>query len=290
MGAGLISLDILINERESFRPESYYVGGTCGNVMMILSFMGWISYPVARLDANKYTQRILSDMIAHGVHTNFVLREDGKTPVIIQRNSVDEQGNPIHKFQFPNGARALNYTSYTLNQMRALLNNGLKEYPDIFFFDRISPANLLLAKTMREKGVIVFFEPSCSVNAHNFDKCIEVSDIIKFSNQRISDLHPFDHLDDKLIIQTLGEKGLMYRLNSEWRHLCPVTNDNVIDTSGAGDWTTAAIINGLKDRYTIADYTQPEIESILLSAQKLGSYSCSFEGARGMMSVGTCGV
>ena len=33
IGAGLISLDVLIKD-EGSRPVSYYVGGTCGNVLM----------------------------------------------------------------------------------------------------------------------------------------------------------------------------------------------------------------------------------------------------------------
>ena len=40
VGAGLISLDVLIWDGQRV-PISYYVGGTCGNVMMILAHMGW---------------------------------------------------------------------------------------------------------------------------------------------------------------------------------------------------------------------------------------------------------
>ena len=31
----------------------------------------------------------------------------------------------------------------------------------------------------------------------------------------------------------------------EWKKLPGIPNDNVVDTEGAGDWTTAAIINGI---------------------------------------------
>ena len=52
VGAGLISLDVLIWDGKLI-PVGYYVGGTCGNVMMILAHMGWESYPIARLDETK---------------------------------------------------------------------------------------------------------------------------------------------------------------------------------------------------------------------------------------------
>ena len=59
VGAGLISLDVLIWDGQRV-PISYYVGGTCGNVMMILSHMGWDAYPIARLDGTKDGVRVTS--------------------------------------------------------------------------------------------------------------------------------------------------------------------------------------------------------------------------------------
>ncbi|MBP3755692.1 MAG: hypothetical protein J6I61_00210, partial [Prevotella sp.] len=52
----LISLDVLIWDGQIV-PISYYVGGTCGNVMMILSHMGWDAYPIARHHDNRVGAR-----------------------------------------------------------------------------------------------------------------------------------------------------------------------------------------------------------------------------------------
>ena len=68
-----------------------------------------------------------------------------------------------------------------------------------------------------------------------FNQCVEVADIIKFSDQRIKDVEQFEGYKDKLFIQTQGTRGLSYRLNSGWKHLAPVANDKVVDTAGAGD-------------------------------------------------------
>ena len=68
-----------------------------------------------------------------------------------------------------------------------------------------------------------------------FNQCVEVADIIKFSDQRIKDVEQFEGYKDKLFIQTQGARGLSYRLNSGWKHLAPVANDKVVDTAGAGD-------------------------------------------------------
>ena len=288
VGAGLISLDVLIRDGKMI-PVAFYVGGTCGNVMMILSHMGWDAYPVARLDGTKDTTRILDDMIKHKVHTDFIIKdEDGRTPVIVQRNFVNKDGVPTHKFESRNGKGHfyLDFRSLTLKQVDALIER-IDFIPKVFFFDRVFPAILRLAEFFKEKGSVVFFEPSSKgSNAVQFSKSVEVADIMKFADQRIQDLSQFDNLKDKLIIQTLGEKGLRYRLNSEWVLLEPAVNENVVDTSGAGDWTAAALINSLyKDTQIrkISDFSRIEIENALNEAQRIGAESCSFEGARGMM-------
>lgn len=287
VGAGLISLDVLIWDGKLI-PVGYYVGGTCGNVMMILAHMGWESYPIARLDETKDAQRIKEDMLNHNVHIDFVSTGDGKTPVIVQRNFINKDGVHTHKFESRNniGRFYLDFKSLTLKQANEVIDK-IGFVPKVFFFDRVSPAILKLASVFKEKGSIIFFEPSSrGGNVKMFNKCVEVSDIVKFSDQRIKGAHQFDDLKDKLFIQTQGANGLSFRLNSEWIHLEPFMNDNVVDTAGAGDWTAAALINELykdKEVKEIKSLTLSGLKSALNQAQKVGAKSCSYEGARGMM-------
>lgn len=287
VGAGLISLDVLIWDGASL-PVSYYVGGTCGNVMMILSYMGWEVYPIARLDGTKDGKRVLADMDKHRVHTDFVSTSDGKTPVIVQRNFINKDGIPTHKFESRNnvGRFYLDFKPLTLKQANEVTSH-IDFVPKVFFFDRVAPAILKLANAFKAKGSVIFFEPSSrGGDVKCFNQCVEVADIVKFSDQRIKDYQQFEGYKDKLFIQTQGAKGLSYRLNNEWIHLEPVMNENVVDTAGAGDWTAAALINELyKDREakSISSFSQKEIETALNDAQKLGAESCSYEGARGMM-------
>lgn len=287
VGAGLISLDVLIRDGKKL-PVSYYVGGTCGNVMMILSHMGWNSYPIARLDGTKDTNRLLADMRLHRVHTDYISTTDGKTPVIVQRDFISKDGVPTHKFESRNGKGHfyLDFRSLTVKQADAVIGR-VDFVPKVFFFDRVSPAILKLATAFKEKGAVIFFEPSSKGgNVGLFDKCVKVADIVKFADQRIRDCRQFDGCGDKLIIQTRGEKGLVYRFNSRWIHLKPIVNKHIVDTAGAGDWTAAALINKLfrnKRACRIVGISMRDIEAALIAAQKAGAESCSYEGARGMM-------
>lgn len=287
VGAGLISLDVLIWDGQVI-PVSYYVGGTCGNVMMILSYMGWESYPIARLDGTKDGQRVLADMKRHNVHTDFVSTSDGKTPVIVQRNFINKDGIPTHKFESRAnmGRFYLDFKSLTMKQADEVIER-IDFVPKVFFFDRVSPAIIKLATTFKEKGSVLFFEPSsrCS-DVKRFNQCVELANIVKFSEQRFKDVKQFDAFADKLFIQTQGAKGLSYRLNAGWVHLEPVANDKVVDTAGAGDWTAAALINELfkdKNIKSISSFSDLQIERALNESQKVGAKSCSYEGARGMM-------
>ena len=287
VGAGLISLDVLIRDGARI-PVSYYVGGTCGNVMMILSHMGWESYPIARLDGTKDGKRVLADMDKHRVHTDYVSTSDGKTPVIVQRNFINKDGIPTHKFESRNnvGRFYLDFKPLSLKQANEVISH-IGFLPKVFFFDRVAPAILKLAVAFKAEGSVVFFEPSSrGGDVKRFIQCVEVADIIKFSEQRIKDIQQFEGYKDKLFIQTQGANGLIYRLNSAWTHLEPVLNENVVDTAGAGDWTAAALINELfKDKQAkeISSFSKSDIEKALNEAQKTGAQSCSYEGARGMM-------
>ena len=134
IGAGLISLDVLIKD-EGSRPISYYVGGTCGNVLMILSYMGWNSFPIARLDGTKHTKLLLADMHKHGVDTRYITTENGSTPVIIQRNIIDKDGNPTHRFEFKDnkGRLYLDFRSLTKKQAESVIES-VEFNPRVFFF------------------------------------------------------------------------------------------------------------------------------------------------------------
>jgi len=287
LGAGLISLDVLIRDGERL-PVSYYVGGTCGNVMMILSYMGWHAYPIARLDGTKDTARLLADMKKHGVHTDFVTTLDGKTPVIVQRNFINKDGVPTHKFESRNGKGHfyLDFRPLTVKQADDVLSQ-LNFVPKVFFFDRVAPAILKLATAFKKKGSVIFFEPSSKGgNVNLFNQCVAVADIVKFADQRIKDISQFGKEENKLFIQTQGERGLCFRFDSEWKHLDPVVNDNVVDTAGAGDWTAAALISRLykdKELRQINELSQEDIINALNEAQTVGAKSCSYEGSRGMM-------
>ena len=51
VGTGLIALDFVLGP-EKDEPIRYWAGGTCGNVLAIMAYLGWDSFPVARMNGD----------------------------------------------------------------------------------------------------------------------------------------------------------------------------------------------------------------------------------------------
>src|SRR5437899_315658 len=70
IGIGLVALDIVCASNNS--EVQFYAGGTCGNVITILSCLGWDAAPVARLGKDINSEIVASDMKEWGVDEEFL--------------------------------------------------------------------------------------------------------------------------------------------------------------------------------------------------------------------------
>ena len=68
IGTGLVALDVVIPNGLAVDPQ-LCAGGTCGNVLTALAFLGWQSYPIARLGADGAAKRIATDLRQWGVQS-----------------------------------------------------------------------------------------------------------------------------------------------------------------------------------------------------------------------------
>ena len=289
LGAGTFPLDNLMVKHSKDDVETIYqhVGGTAGNVMTILAWMGWHSLPAARLDDSEVGLQLKADLESYGCDTRYLTNTpDGGTTIldIIHKTGRDGKPKTAYMAHSPRGGRFVNHRFWTLKQAQALFDS-LDKMPDIFFFDRCAPGNILLAQLFHERGVLVYYEPNEPVD-RNFLRAVAASDIVKFSNERHPDVSFTEGFTDKLFIQTLNQEGLRYRLRGgEWKQLIPVSNPNAIDGEGAGDWTSSTLIDALGKRGLprIADIQASVLEECLMEAQKVASESVTYIGAKGLI-------
>ncbi|RSK47467.1 carbohydrate kinase family protein [Hymenobacter rigui] len=289
IGTGLVALDIVLNGNP-ITPPAYYAGGSCGNVLTILSFLGWNTFPIARLSTSTATDILLEDIRIFKVNDELIsTTKDGSTPIIIHRILTDKSGRPKHKFEFKNpynGGYLPSYKPFLANAVESVVTK--RETCDVFYFDRYNRASINLAKFYKSKGALVFFEPSSAKDIKLFKESVELADIIKFSQDRIPEFESLYPQPVSCIeIKTLGEGGLLFRTreNSDWILSEALSIDHVVDTAGAGDWCSAGLLFYLHKMNMSAkhQFSIDIIKKALKFGQTLSAYNCVFKGARGAM-------
>lgn len=293
IGTGLVALDVILNGKPE-TPPKLHAGGSCGNVLSILSFLGWSSFPVARLAKNSATKEIEKDFKKWEVQTTLISKTDeGSTPIIIHRILKDKRGKPKHRFEFRDPETAAWLPSYKpvlYKDVDSIIHK--QPHAKVFYFDRINRGAIELAKANKEKGALIFFEPS-SIGTHEglFNECLQVADIIKFSNDRISNYAQlFPKQQVSLEIETRGIDGIRYRFggikkSETWHKIKAYYVNDVVDAAGAGDWCSAGIIDKLcKQGIKSLNISNAEnIKKAIKYGQLLGALNCYFDGARGIM-------
>jgi fructokinase len=159
--------------------------------------------------------------------------------------------------------------------------------PKAFYFDRTSAATVAIAEWAKANGAVVLFEPSSIGEDSLFERAVDTCDIIKFSNERFgANSELCQARGPQLIVRTLGADGLQARWKGQWSSFEPFLAPRVVDTAGAGDWCSVALLHILAQKgaqgFRLARKT--DVECALRVGQALAALSCGFEGSRGLMS------
>ncbi len=297
VGAGLVALDVVVNTVGE-GDTKHYAGGTCGNVLTILSFLGWDAKPVSRLKNDMSSEWLLNDLARWGVDLTYISRtEDGSTPVIIQNIRENSVGRRTHSFSMRCPCCSAYLPGYKSIVGTVADEVSAKLPPhQVFFFDRVSRGTLNLANASAKRGAIIIFEPSGIGEPRLFREAWDLAHIVKYSNERIRDIADLNLKSTKkdgqllLEIETLGEDGLRFRSymrNSAngWKKLSGIPVTTLRDAAGSGDWCTAGLIRklaagGLRGLERV---TTDSLYEALRYGQALATWNCSFDAARGGM-------
>jgi fructokinase len=273
--------------------EHRHAGGSCGNVLAILSYFGIRASAVGRIGKDPAGRELLADLRRARVNVGLLEAEEGYgTPIVIQETWCDARGMPHHRF-----SRACPLCGATLPGFRPLLNAEISELVsrlpshDILFFDRVAPGTLALARSSRGKNALIVFEPSGIKDERLFVECLRNADIFKYSRERLSDLSRFlRQARPPVEIQTLGKDGLRFRTYrsgrlSKWHRLRAFPAPSFRDSAGSGDWCTAGLLVHLVG-LSESTVQLPDLASIadgLRFGQAIAALNCSYDGARGLM-------
>ena len=300
LGTGNFALDI-IYQREY--PEGFdtakkrnpfvdkklieEVGNTCGNVMCMLPYLGVETYPIGHFDESEQGLKITADLKRYGANTRFVKNsKEGGTTLMTCIHKLDANGQHTmsHRATAPN-SRFPKRKQLRKDEVLDFVD-ALDFTPDAYFFDVSDAGPRELAKILKEQDVMVYYEPEGNKEMNKFIKCVEVSDVIKFSGTNILDTSFVANYPDKLFIRTIGEEGMEFNLQGQgWQRIAPIPNNNVVDWEGAGDWTSSVFLAELcrLNKLNIAQLTEHVVRKVLEKAAATASRSVSFMGSKGMI-------
>jgi len=268
--------------------NTFSTGGT-GNVMAILHSMGWDVNLVAKIGADRAGDYVNTDLKTCGVDTRFVIQSrDVLTPIYILHHG--RNGHFFTKSCPSCGKPFPPYTPITNDD----LDSMHPEWPEavqVFYYDKLSPAIVDLAREYQSRSALVYFEPNRIEDEKLFRESVRIADIVKYSGERREGMNTLiDEARPPLEIETLGKDGLRFRMvtqggRGDWIRVesCPPACFK--DAAGAGDWLTASLIDSLAgkgiDRLRLADLSF--LISVMREGQRLSARNCSFTGARGVM-------
>ena len=292
-GTGLIALDLVIGPGPE-APVRCWTGGTCGNVLSILAYLGWDAYPVARMNDDVASDRVRADMKRWGVRLDWAnCAPTAHTPMIVQEIRRRRDGRPDHRFSWscPRCGKWLPpFKAITVDaaeKVKPALTGA-----SAFFLDRLSRGTLALAAEASSRGALVVFEPSSKSSGKLMAEAIALAHVVKYADRRLADVPGVMGSDSAVLleVQTLGAQGLRYRYRlrrdvSQWTQLEAIPTPRLADTCGAGDWCTAGLIAkaalGGQEGFRRAGTRR--VRAALRYGQVLAAWNCSFEGARGGM-------
>lgn len=282
MGSGFIALDFVYGEHGLFHST----GGSCGNVLIALSWLGWTSTPVTRLGVDAIGDFVVQEMESEGLDLSLVQRSQSTpTPVVIQQ-FVDAPSGRRHRFSLvcPGcGAWLPRYRSIVLTQAEEAMQHRA---PKAYYFDRTSPATVALAEWAKAQGALVLFEPSSIGEDALFERAVDACHILKFSDERFGrESELCQAPGPQLIVRTMGAEGLRARWKGRWSSLDSFAARSVVDAAGAGDWCSVGLLHvlGQNGAQGLAQVRKADVERGLRLGQALAALNCGYEGARGLM-------
>lgn len=289
LGTGLLTLDLV------YKPENNLplvaTGGSCGNVMSILSQYGWNTYPASNIGNDVAADLIIRDLSRFSVNVDLIEKKAQlKTPVILEFIR-EKNGMLRHEFSrtcHKSRQKLPRYTPINSGLFQKIKQNIYKY--DVYYLDRLNQDSLALAKEFKKQNKIVFFEPQLIQDDQETSEMLSVADILKVSASQVEKKVllnlPFK---PAITLVTHGSEGLEYTLRNKREdvhgYLEAFPSRKVRDASGCGDWLSATLIKSICSDgiENIDQLDAQQLIQALNSGQKKSLQNLHEWGARGGM-------
>jgi fructokinase len=253
-------------------------GGTAFNVARALRSFGWSTAFVGTVGDDPAGRFLKGEAGDAGIDVEWLeLDPTWTTPVIVQE---ELRGDHVWRFKCPIcGAPFAKHRPAATSVALEVLRDS--DIPDVFFFDRATLFTLTLAERWSLEGSFIMFEPAGRGRPQLFERAVAVADLIKFSSERGAAFTDLIAERQALTIETRGDRGARFRLpaKTSWHNLAAEILPILVDSAGAGDWTSAGILNYLVESRGAGKKLNLESANAALRAgQHEGALACGWEG------------
>jgi len=270
-------------------------GGAPANVAVAAARLGASTAFIGKLGRDSFGSYLRQVLAENNVDHSGIQESDSPTTMAIV--SVDEHGE--RSFRFLRGADC--------EMVPEDVDEILAQDSKILHFGSVSltrgiarSATIFTARAAHRSGMLVSYDPNyrpalwrTKQDALEWMSLpLPLVDIIKLAEEELpllvgaSDLETGSRIlaeehDVRLVMITLGAKGVFCRWKGETFTVPGVRIEKVADTNGAGDTFMGAVLYRLCHRKAqpLEDLERPELEEILAFANRAAALTCSRSGA-----------
>ena len=271
-------------------------GGAPANVAVAAARLGAAAGFIGKVGADTYGDDLQAVLERSGVEVSGLYRTDKAltTQAVV---SVAPSGERSFAFYRSPGADTL------LTEQEVA--RALAPLPRVVHFGSVSltaeparSATLAAGRLARQGGALVSYDPNYRANLWPDEKTavewmqkpLPMVDLLKISDEELPLLTGLEDPEAgtaalrkygiRLIVVTLGAKGVFYRLGDATGTI-PGVKVKVADTNGAGDTFLGALLSRLvlRGAEPLEGLTGPELEEMLSFANRAAALTCTRSGA-----------
>lgn len=225
---------------------------------------------------------------------NMLFTKKAHTGIVIV--TLDENGERSFEFYVnPSADRLLSEDDIKQEMFKEY---GILHFGTISMIDEITKkATLKAINIAKNEGMIISFDPNLRLNLWDFEeraketvfKTLPLVDVLKVSDDEVKFLTGCNSIEEgliklsdygiKLILVTLGKDGVLFNFNGIVEKVDGF-NNQVVDTTGAGDAFVAGILYSISScNKDLDELTVEDIKYFSKIANICGSYAVSKKGA-----------
>lgn len=261
------------------------MGGSTSNISVNLKHLGQRPNFIGAVGNDDYGKEILKKLELNGIDISYINISDFSTSIVEIDSSI---GSPTPKFY-----RSSDYKIFYSNELETLIKNS-KILHFSYWPLSLEPSKSTILKSIevaKKNNVIIGFDPNYHIdldplNGLSIEEILNVIKKVDIIKPSLDDsirifgsgfttkeyIQKYLDLGCKLVIMTLGEKGLIASYKGEIVEMKSLAK-TVVDSTGAGDAFWGGFYSGIISNETIYDSLRLGLLCSAYNLKEIGAFN-----------------